>query len=146
VKIFLIIISLFILGSCSKVAKPRTVKLTIASNSNAITAKPAIDGGLILKLVKSTGEISYVDMPAPPYDVVLANGDWTLYAVGFTGSAAWSGTTYCGQAQATLNGTDATVTINATTPECADLPYSQLIASKNNNWDSALWDQSKWGP
>lgn len=143
VKILLLIF-LFILGSCAKSAKPRTVKLMVASNTSAITA--SISGGLILKLEKGTGESNIVELAAAPYDVVLANGDWTVYAIGFSGPGAWAGNAYCGQAKTTLDGNDATVTINATTANCANTPYPQLIATKKTDWDSATWDQSKWGP
>lgn len=140
----LLLLLLFILGSCAKSAKPRSVKLVVASNTSALSV--AISGGLILKMDKSTGESNLVELSAAPYDVILANGEWTVYAVGFAGPGAWAGTAYCGQAKTTLDGNDATLTINATSANCANVPFPQLIAAKKTDWDSATWDQSKWGP
>jgi len=82
-------------------------------------------------------------------------GEYYLHVVGYEGPSAWQGNNQCGGTpnSVILEDAEVTITINLTAGECGVLPiYADMMNEKAasltapNNWDTAVWDQSTWGP
>ncbi len=84
------------------------------------------------------------------YSAVIPTGSYNLLFVTFAGPSLNSGTMYCGQVpNANLLSATASITVNISAAACTQSLYSTLITkiigNSNSNWDSAKFDQGKWG-
>ena len=109
-----IFLSLFIL-SCGAGQKSK-LKLKV---SNVATGGITMPGGIILYGHNNTSsEDISINMASGQEDIVLNNGDWDFFAVGWTGPENMEGSAKCGGANQILDGSDSSVYITITTANC----------------------------
>jgi|SRR5690606_25245920 len=119
---------------------------------SAIVTGAALDGGVYLRAVSSSGESVPLDYELfDEHSAVLPFGDWSLHFVGYSGPGQWSGTTYCGSVlDVTLAVEETTLNVNLDQTNCSVEPYLTIIADVDamgvSLWDFAEWDSSTWGP
>jgi hypothetical protein len=142
-KIVTYLVLLICLSGCSgKPASPRQLEVSFA----AIVASKLAGGAIIRVEDVASGNYIDHDLTAPPFSVLVPDGKWNFYFVGFIGPRAWAGATHCGGALAVELGPETIeVNIKVAASTCADKPFISLISTKVSNWDQAIWDQSKWG-
>lgn len=146
-KTLTLIIFMLMLSSCGQ------KKGAIKSNFKLIVGKQALstpmNGGVFLE----THELNLNEKKIYKLDsensATFPTGTYNLLIVAFTGPLEKAGNTYCGAAnnQALLSATSA-VSITVKQSNCSDSKYLELISklSGSSQWDSAKFDQGKWGP
>lgn len=136
------LVAVLVSGCTGKPAKPRSLEI----NTSAIVVNN-VDGGVVVRVENAvTGIYTDVSLTTAPFTVLVADGKWNFYLVGFFGPGEWGGTTECGGALDLELGPNTTdIDILVSNENCANSPYSTLISDKVSKWDSATWDTSTWG-
>jgi hypothetical protein len=136
------LIGIFLSGCTGKPASSRKLEVSFG----ALEAGN-VGGGAILRVENAaTGAYTDVDLTVPPFSVMVADGKWNFYFVGFLGPGSWAGGTECGGALGvTLGPTTSAIDITVNAGNCGSSPYTALIATKVSKWDKAIWNQAKWG-
>jgi hypothetical protein len=140
---FLFLFLMLFLGSCSaSQGKPRQLGVSIG----AVMTDNYSGGVMVFMKDEIRGTSSSVELETSPFMVMIPDGKWSFYVVGFAGPTAWQGATNCGSALSlTLAETDLQIDITATLANCSLEPYASMINKKSSTWDQALWDQANWG-
>ncbi|MCO4794633.1 MAG: hypothetical protein KC493_13020 [Bacteriovoracaceae bacterium] len=146
--------TLLFLGSCSRKAK--LAKTTFSVSTGQLVNGTQMDGGIYLWAVPADGTSPPIKMDLDADDSAhIPFGNYYLHVVGYEGPAAWSGNNQCGGTPNTvlLEDAEVTISIDLSAGNCGVLPiYADMMNEKAaslvapNNWDTAIWDQSTWGP
>lgn len=145
--VILLFITLFSLNSCSQKAGVKgNFKLIIGQAAMSV---PMLGGAYVETEDTTTTTKALIKLDAE-YAATIALGSYNLLFVTFTGPSEHGGVMYCGKVpNANFSSTAATVAVNITAAACAQSIYSELITkiigNSNSNWDSAKFDQGKWG-
>lgn len=115
----------------------------------AALSVPMLGGAYVETEDLTTSGKSLIKLDAE-YSAIIPNGNYNLLFVTFTGPTEHAGTMYCGKvANALFSSTAATISVNITAAACTQSIYTELITkiigNSNSNWDSAKFDQGKWG-
>lgn len=138
---------IFSLNSCSQKAGVKgNFKLIMG---HAAMSVPMLGGAYVETEDTKTSSKALIKLDAE-YSAIIPTGSYNLLFVTFTGPNIHSGTMYCGQvSNAVLSTAAASIAVNITAAACSQSLYTELITkiigSSTNNWDSAKFDQGKWG-
>lgn len=140
--------------SCSR--KQKLAKTTFEISSSQIVNGTPMAGGIYLWAVPFDGISPPLKMDLDADDSVsIPFGQYYLHVVGYEGPGAWQGNNQCGGTPSAvlLEDVEVTITINLSPGECGvQQIYADMINEKAaslvapSNWDTAVWDQSTWGP
>jgi len=143
--VILLLIAFFSLNSCSQKAGVKgNFKLIMGHSAMSV---PMSGGAYVETEDHATNGKTLIKLDAE-YSAVIPTGSYNLLFVTFTGPSLHGGTMYCGQVpNAILSTVAASITVNITAAACTQGLYSELITKiiGNSNWDSAKFDQGKWG-
>lgn len=84
------------------------------------------------------------------YSATIATGKYNLLFVTFSGPSLHGGTMYCGNVfNANISSAASILTVNISQTACSQNIYTELITkiigNSSSKWDSAKFDQGKWG-
>lgn len=138
---------LFLLAACSKNGSKGSFKLIIGQE---VTDVPMSGGAYVETEDLSNGQKALIGLDAEN-SAVIPLGTYNLLFVTFLGPLKHSGIMYCGSvSKANLLSSTATISVSVTEASCSESIYSELIikivGNSNSIWDSAKFDQGKWGP
>lgn len=143
---FLFLIFL-LLPACSKNGSKGSFKLIIGQE---VTNVPMSGGAYVETEDLSTAQKSLLVLDAEN-SAIIPLGTYNLLFITFLGPLKHSGTMYCGSVtKANLLSSTATISVSVSEASCSESIYSELIikiiGNTNSIWDSAMFDQGKWGP
>lgn len=146
-KTILFILLVLNLVSCSE--KERTkgnFKLVLGS---AALAAP-MSGGAYVETQDLVSFLKTIIKLDSENSAIIPHATYNMLFVTFAGPSERSGEMYCGAVQnASLLSATATITVTITQVECSKSKYAEMISKLTNNqisnWDTAKFDQGKWG-
>lgn len=146
--ITILFIIFFSLSSCSKNAGVKESFKLIMGHSALST--PMLGGAYVETENKLTSIKTIIKLD-DEYSAIIANGNYNLLFVTFTGPNLHSGLMYCGKvSNTTFPATGESLSVTITKEVCSQSIYTELIikiiGNSNLNWDSAKFDQGTWGP
>lgn len=142
----LLLFMILCLTSCSQEKKAKGSFKLILGNS---VAQP-MNGGAYVETEDSSTLLKTLIKLDAENSAIIPLGTFNMLFVTFTGPNLHSGTMYCGSvSNMTLSAIAATVNVNISAASCSQSKYSEIITkiigNTNSNWDSAKFDQGKWG-
>lgn len=145
-KISILLFILLIFVSCAQEKKSKGSFKLILGNSTTAT----INGGAYLETEDSNLKKVLIKLDAEN-SALIPLGTYNMLFVAFAGPGDNLGKMYCGAvANAQLTSATTTISVSLNEAQCNDSKYSELISkilgNSNTNWDSAQFDQGKWGP
>jgi hypothetical protein len=112
-SLFLVFFTIMFIG-CSQQSAQTKAKISLG----AATAN--YPGELYVLGKKSTGEMFSYKLSTEEKDVFLPNGSWTFMALGWTGSAPFTGELKCAKENYNLSGSDVEISLSLSVANCAD--------------------------
>ena len=146
-KILHLILLVLIIVSCSKKDQTKGhFKLVLGSAALAV----AMAGGSYVETQDLTSLLKTITKLDSENSAIIPQATYNMLFVTFSGPTERSGDIYCGSVQnASLLSASATITVTISQAECTQSKYSEMISKLANNqisnWDTAKFDQGKWG-
>lgn len=133
--------------SCSekKSGVKKSFKIIVGATALAVP----VSGGAFLEAENQTSGGKTIIKLDAENSAIIPLGTYKLLFVAFTGPSEKSGTMYCGSVDsAVLQSTTSSLEVTLSQANCPQSKYTDFIYKLigNSNWDSATFDQSKWGP
>ncbi|MEA9356027.1 lipoprotein [Bacteriovorax sp. PP10] len=145
-KILILLFILLTLASCSQGKKAKGSFKLILGNS---VATPMNGGAYVETEDNNSLKKTLIKLDAEN-SALIPLGTYNMLFVTFTGPGEHLGSMYCGSVtNAPFTSAATTVSVSISTAQCSESKYSELITkiigNSNSNWDSAKFDQGKWG-
>lgn len=146
-NVFIILFSILLVASCSAKKAEKTkgeFKLIMGMGATV----PVAGGAYVAtdELVTNFSNIIKLD---GENTASIPHGTYNLYIVTFSGPGLHGGNKYCGSAlNKNLISQGESIAVSITQAACASEKFQQIITKilgQNSNWDSGVFDQSKWG-
>lgn len=135
-----------ILSSCSakKAETKSEFKLVMGMSANT-----PVNGGVYVATEEiSSGVMKIIKLDADN-STSIPHGTYNLYIVTFAGPAVNTGNKSCGSVlNKSLISEGESISVKITQIECSTPKFIQIltkILGQNSNWNSAVFDQAKWG-
>ena len=146
-KISILLLILLTLASCSQGKGSKGSFKLILGN----TVATPMSGGAYVETEELTAFKKTLIKLDAENSAIIPLGNYNLLFVTFAGPGEHLGSMYCGSVNNTAFTTAAsTVSVTISSAQCSESKYSELIfkliGNSNSNWDSAKFDQGKWGP
>ena len=144
-----ILLTFILLSFISCAPKKGGTKSSFKIIVGAAALSVPMNGGIFLETENTSSNHKAIIKLDAENSAIIPLGTYNLLFVAFTGPTEKTGTKYCGSLDnAVLQTTEASLTINLTQANCADSKYTDFINKLlgNSIWDSATFDNSKWGP
>jgi hypothetical protein len=145
-KILTILFILLTIASCSQGKGVKgSFKLILGNN----VATPMNGGAYVETEDANTLKKALIKLDAEN-SALIPLGTYNMLFVAFAGPGENLGSMYCGSvANAQFTTAATTVSVSIGIAQCSESKYSELITkiigNSNSNWDSAKFDQGKWG-
>lgn len=146
-NVFLITFIFLSLVSCSQKKSGTKSSFKIVLGASALSVP--MTGGAFVETENLTSNIKNIVKLDAENSAFIPNGSYNLQFIAFTGPSEKSGIMYCGIVNnASLLTASATIAVTLTQASCSDAIYTEFKNKLlgNSNWDSATFDNSKWGP
>jgi hypothetical protein len=146
-KTLFFILLVFNFISCSQKEQTKgNFKLVLGSAALTV----AMNGGSYVETENLNSFLKTIIKLDSENSAFIPQATYNMLFVTFAGPNERSGTMYCGSVKnASLLSATATITVTITQAECLQSKYAEIISKLTNNqisnWDTAKFDQGKWG-
>lgn len=145
----MILFTLLVLNfvSCSQKEQTKgNFKLILGSAALAVP----MNGGAYVETEDLSTSLKTIIKLDSEYSATIPTGSYNLLFVTFTGPSLHDGTMYCGKvSNASFASASSSIAVSISKDTCAQNIYTDLITkivgNLNSKWDSAQFDQGKWG-
>lgn len=143
--LFILLVLNFV--SCSQKEQTKgNFKLVLGSAALAVP----MNGGAYVETEDLTSFLKTTIKLDSENSAFIPHATYNMLFVTFAGPSERSGEMFCGSVQnASLLSASATITVTITQAECSQSKYTEMISKLTNNqisnWDTAKFDQGKWG-
>jgi len=145
--VILLFITIFSLNSCSQ-------KAGVQGNFKLIMGRASMSvpmlGGAYVETEDAASSVKTIIKLDSEYSATIPTGNYNLLFVTFTGPSLHEGTMYCGKvSNASFASASSSIAVSISKDACTQNIYTDLITkivgNTNLKWDSAKFDQGKWG-